>query len=615
MSLIIRTANPRLNVYYGIFASAFASLVLLLALFEQLQLTRLWLSHILIGIALFAFVLVALSARTLNLDDFFVSGRRVPAVFGGLALAATVIGGVGFFAVTGTVFFLGFDGLGIGLGWVLGLLVALVLFVPYLRKSGGHTVPGFLGQRFASRTVRLVAVLALLPPVALLFTAEVKAAAFITSLFISVSYANALLIGAGFAAFVVVLGGMRSVIWTQCAQILVVLTGFLIPAIVVSLMLTNLPLPPLNYGELFQKLATFEVLAGMQPSTAGALAAMLPVDGPQVLAKPFLQPFGAVTASDFLALLVCVTLGTAAMPTLLQRACVAPTAFEQRRVFAWGSLLVGLFVITVPAYAAFVEYQILQDLSTATGDQLPSWLKGLEGANLAELDDAAASGAIAAKSLLLSREGIALALPLTADLPFVIAALVATAGLAAALAAAAAHLFALAASLSDDLYGVIDRRASPNLRLLVARFATLLAAAGAVAALTWSDIDILRAALMAFSLAAGTFFAPLLLAVWWRRATPLSALAALLTGFAITAVPAGFTLTGATEAFGIDALTSGVIAVPVALAAGLVVSLIVPQPSATRDRYTDDLRRVGGETLLDQLRRRAAASTVSPPAT
>lgn len=612
MALLTRTANPRLNLYYGIFASAFASLVLLLALFEQLQLRQLWLSHILIIGSLVFYLYIALSARTLHLDDFFVAGRRVPSVFGGLALAATVIGGVGFFAVTGAVFFLGFDALVIGLGWVLGLLVALVLFVPYIRKSGAYTTPGFLGIRFASPTLRMAAALCLLPPVALLLTAEVKAAAFIMSLFVSVSYENALLISAGFVAIVVVLGGMRSVAWTQSVQIFVALAGFLVPAIIVSLMVTNLPLPQLTYGELFQRLATFEVLGGIVPGVPAAVSAALPGDVPMALTKPFLQPFGAFAWPDFIALLVCFALGTAAFPTILQRACLAQTAFKQRRAFAWATLLVALFVVTVPAYVAFVKYQVLQDLSTATADQMPQWFKGLEDAELAELADGA-TGAITAKSLLLAREGIALALPLTAGLPFVIAALVAAAGLAAALAAAAAQLFSLSASLSDDLYAVADRRASPNLRLLVARIAALLAAAGAAAAMTWSDLDLLQALFLAMSLASGTFFAPLLLAVWWRRTTPLGALAALLTGFALTAAPAALYLTGGTPFLGFDAMTAGALAAAAGLIVGIAVSLVAPRADASLDTFADDLRRVGGETLLDQLRRRRGASASAPP--
>ena len=77
-----------------------------------------------IAVPLVLYLVIAVGARTLNVEDFFASGRRVPSVFNGFVLAAIAVGGVGFFAYTGTVFFLGFDALAIGLGWTAGLLLA-----------------------------------------------------------------------------------------------------------------------------------------------------------------------------------------------------------------------------------------------------------------------------------------------------------------------------------------------------------------------------------------------------------------------------------------------------------------------------------------------------------
>ena len=147
----LRTPNPHLGAYYGIVTSAFVSLIIILAMFEQLGWGRLLLAQCMMLVPLALYLLIAVGARTFEVEDYFVSGRRVPPVFNGFALAAVAVGGVGFLAYTGTVFFLGFDALAIGLGWTFGMLLAAILFVPYLRKAGSYTLPSFLGHRFRSR--------------------------------------------------------------------------------------------------------------------------------------------------------------------------------------------------------------------------------------------------------------------------------------------------------------------------------------------------------------------------------------------------------------------------------------------------------------------------------
>ena len=110
----LRNPNPHLGAYYGIVTSAFVSLIIMVAMFEQLGWRPPQLAETMIVLPLALYLLIAIGARTLEVEDFFVSGRRVPPVFNGIVLAATAVGGVGFLAYTGTVFFLGFDVLAIG---------------------------------------------------------------------------------------------------------------------------------------------------------------------------------------------------------------------------------------------------------------------------------------------------------------------------------------------------------------------------------------------------------------------------------------------------------------------------------------------------------------------
>src|SRR5690348_5534773 len=205
-----RTSNPHLGAYYGIITSAFVSLILMLAMFEQLGIRQTLLAEIMLLAPLGLYLLIAVGSRTLNVEDFFCSGRRVPPLFNGFVLAATAVGGVGFFAYTGTVFFLGFDALAIGLGWTAGLLLAAVLFVPYLRKAGSYTLPSFLGHRFRSRRLRMAASVLQLPPTALLLAAELKIAAMVAALFLPLPFSVAVIVVAAVVAASVLLGGMRS---------------------------------------------------------------------------------------------------------------------------------------------------------------------------------------------------------------------------------------------------------------------------------------------------------------------------------------------------------------------------------------------------------------------
>ena len=94
-------------------------------------------------------------ARTASLEDFFISGQRVPPLYNGFALSANLVSGAGLMGLIGSFFFIGYDALPIALGWCTGLGLTAVLFAPYLRKIGAYTLPGYFGIRFSSRILRL----------------------------------------------------------------------------------------------------------------------------------------------------------------------------------------------------------------------------------------------------------------------------------------------------------------------------------------------------------------------------------------------------------------------------------------------------------------------------
>ena len=603
-----RQANPHLGAYYGILTSAFVSLVISLAMFEQLGWQETWVARAMILVPLALYVVIALGARTLNVEDFFASGRRVPPVYNGAVLAAVLIGGTGFFAYTGTLFFLGFDALAIGLAWTAGLIVSGILFVPYLRKAGAYTMPAFLGQRFRSRFVRAMASVLQLPPAALLLAAEIKVAALIIAMFLPLSHQLAVACVAVIIACVTIVGGMRSLTWSASAQFIVSAVGFAVPLIIVSVLLTNLPAPQLTYGEMFEPLKRSESVTGVSPSAPSELATALPREQPRPSAKPFLQAFGAVSQTDFLTLFLCLTLGAAALPSLLARSGVTSSVADQRRSVAWGVFFVALFAISAPALAAFVRLLMFQDIAQAPANALPSWLNDLSAYRLLFTKDANSDGAIEASELFVARDGIVLALPMAAKLPFVCTVLTAAAGLAIALAAAASHLFTLAGSLADDVIRLVDPRSEVLPRLMVAWVAIAATALAAGVFLAFAEIDVMQVAIMAFASSAAIFFPVLLLAIWWRRCTWLGAMLALGLGFATMATAMAFGDAPIAGQFRLTTVIAALIGAALGLIGGLIGSLLGPKPTPAEQAYFEELRDPSGDALYDRAQRRAAAA-------
>jgi len=603
-----RTPNPHLGAYYGIVASAFVSLVILLAMAEQLGWSQGAIARSLTLLPLAAYLGIAGASRTLDAEDFFVSGRRVPQVYNALVLAAIAVGGTGFFAYTGAIFFLGFDALAIGLGWACGFVLAAVLFVPYLRRAGSYTFPAFLGQRFRSREARIAASIFQVAPTALLLAAEIKIAAVVAAIFLPLPFGVAVLLATLLVAAIGILGGMRSLTWSGSAQFIVGAVGLAATLIVVSVLLTNLPAPQLTYGEMFGALQSAETAAGLSPVAPGVVTSALPHAAPMQVVKPFLQAFGAFNEAGFFVLFLCLALGTAALPSLITRSGVTRSVADQRRSTAWALLLVALFVITAPALAAFAKLLMFRDMALIPTQGLPAWLSTFSQWHLVQANDINGDGTIGPGELLVARNGVALALPVLADLPYVLTALMATAGLGIALAAAGSHLFTLGASLADDIYIPLGRRP-----IELPRLVTAWAAIGACALLTVvflliAKVDALHNAVTAFAFAAATFFPVLLLSIWWPRCTAWGALASMGTGFSILflAVTFGGVIGVAETAVGIA--VASLIAAVLAAGAGVGASLYGPAPASFDTAYYEEMRKPEGEAIVDLAQARAATA-------
>ncbi|WP_088347517.1 MULTISPECIES: VC_2705 family sodium/solute symporter [Rhodomicrobium] len=608
------SVNPRLGTSFGIFTSAFASLVLMLIILEQLGLERDWISQLIIVLPMLFYAGIGLLVRTSSVEDFFISGQRVPPLYNGFALSANLVSGAGLMGLIGAFFFIGYDALPIALGWCAGLGVMSVLFAPYLRKTGAYTLPGFFGIRFSSRILRLVAALALLPPLLMLLAAEFRVGQMVGSVFLNLDRQFVLEVGVFFLVVTVVFGGMRSLTWTQCAQFIVVVLGITVPLIAVSVMVTNLPLPQLAHGGVLNDLTQLELAKSLGTDQGTLiLSKALPGASHQALTRPFVELFGAMSSGDFLALTLCIALGTAVLPTQIARLSTPPTVSAVRKSFGWAALLVGLMVLTIPAYAAFVKFQIAKELLGVPLAQIPDWGNALAQLGLITLSANQLDPALGSAKVLFDRDSVALMLPVINGFPFVMIGVVGAAAVAAVMAAAGGQLVAMANVLSNDVYYLFNRSASSGRRLLVARLAMIGFAVLAFSIASSDGVDPLRLMIWAASLCAGTFFAPLAMAIWWRGLTSFGALCGMAAGFAATAAYIAASASGAYPWFGVDGLTAGLLGVPASALAAFTGSLLSPSPDAATLELVDEMRIPSGETVHGRLARLAARGKAPKP--
>ncbi|MGE3917059.1 MAG: sodium:solute symporter [Hyphomicrobiaceae bacterium] len=593
-------SDPIVGIYFGIFAATLASGVVLLLILEQLGFADATLKGAMVLIAVALFATIGAAAYTRSTREFLFAGRRVPAVYNGLALAIATPGGAGLAGFAGALFLIGFDALCLGLGLVAGLTVSVMLIAPYLRKLGAPTVSSYLGLRFDSGALRLVSASVAALPLMLLAIAEIKIAIMAAQWLVPLSTAVAA------SSIVCVLiamlapGGMRSLSWSSAAQALVALVAVMLPAAVAAVMETNLPFGQLSHGPLLRAVGRLEAAQNVPIPIAGLLSLDLPGHGLQAIAGRYATVFGSIGPLAFALVVLAVMAGVAGSPSMLSRAVTTPSVYETRKSAGWAVVLAGVLVTTLSSVAVFERDLLLNALSSQPAGVLPVPLQRLVELGLAAADG---RGKLGLSSVQLDRDGMLLALPVMMGMPLAVVNLVAAGVLAAALAGAAVSITQLGIVAGED---VVSRAAgwsgSEARRLAVCRVAIAGAAvlAGAGAALTGGDP--LALVLLSLAVSGSTLFPVLALSVWWKRSTALGALAGLVAGLVtVLALAALAELTGR----GLPALLAPAAAIPVAVLAMLSVSHLTPAPSRHILELVRDLRIPGGETIHDREERQA----------
>ena len=296
---------------------------------------------------------------------------------------------------------------------------------------------------------------------------------------------------------------------------------------------------------------------------------------------------------NFLALMFCLMAGTAGLPHLLTRYYTAPSVSGARASVGWTLFFIGVLYMSAPALAVLVKFEVMNNLVGIRFDELPNWMAqwARVDASLLAVEDVNGDGVLQFGEIRMGADLIMLATPELGGMPYVVSGLVAAGGLAAALSTADGLLLTISNALVRDLYfRERRRRASPEQRVILSKFALLVMALSAAFVASRRSSDILPMVTASFSLAASAFVPAMVLGIFWRGTTRRGAVAGMLAGLGVTLyymvshVPAlQPVLPEALHArlwWGIQPISSGVFGVPAGLLVTWLVSCLDPRRRA-----------------------------------
>lgn len=670
-----RAFKRQLNRVYRWYTLGFLLFVVLLAVLEQLGLPRDWIGLIFLIATIALYAGIGIMSRTTDATEYYVAGRRVPAMYNGMATGADWMSAASFIGLAGTLYLTGYNGLAFILGWTGGYCLVALLLAPYLRKFGQFTIPDFLGERYGGNLPRFIGVAAAILCSFTYLVAQIYGVGLITSRLTGVAFEIGVFLGLGGILVCSFLGGMRAVTWTQVTQYIVLIVAYLLPVVWLSVKQTGVPVPQAIYGFQLEKVSAKERLLTSDPKElevralyreradllhakladpAAALAAdkvaaearlarlraanapsrevsaaekavsSLPRDAAtarlvwsrakleaDTKSKPLngMPPHAAQFAGDpdgnaaeqktfndsrrnFLALVFCLTIGTAALPHILMRYYTVPSVRQARESVTWSLLFIVLLYFTAPALAVLVKFEVFNGLVGTPFDQLPAWVGSWSKVDpsLLSLTDINQDGLLQLNEMSIDGDIIVLATAEIGGLPYVIAGLVAAGGLAAALSTADGLLLTIANALSHDIYyKMLDPNASTARRVTISKVLLLMVALAAAYVAAQRPADILFLVSAAFSFAAAAFFPALVLGIFWKRTNGLAASIGMLAGLGVTLYYMAMNqrwlrqVFGVTEPvdlwWGIQPISAGLFGVPVGFVVIVLISLFRPPPS------------------------------------
>ncbi len=510
------------------------------------------LTYIFVGASFALYIGIAIWSRASSTSEFYIAGRHVHPIANGMATAADWMSAASFISMAGLIAFLGRDGSVYLMGWTGGYVLLALLLAPYLRKFGKFTVPDFIGDRYYSRTARLVAVVCLIFVSFTYVAGQMRGVGIVFSRFLEVDINSGVFIGMTIVFFYAVLGGMKGITYTQVAQYCVLIFAYLVPAIFISLLMTGNPVPQLGFGaevgdsgqSVLQKLDTVLVDLGFTEYTRGNKATV-----------------------DVFFICAALMFGTAGLPHVIVRFFTVPSVRDARKSAAWALLFIAVLYTTAPAVAAFARLNLVDTVHNTRYSEIPSWFSNWEDTGLIAWQDKnndgvvqyGAGAAFAGKpeftdkrgehgqriisnvssdvvnEIYIDRDIMVLANPEIARLPAWVIALVAAGGLAAALSTAAGLLLVISTAISHDL---MKRTFMPEITDKQELLSARLAAAVAIGVAGFFGIHppgfVAQVVAFAFGLAAASFFPAIIMGIFSKRMNREGAVTGMIVGLVFT---------------------------------------------------------------------------------
>ena len=664
--------TAQLKKVYTFYTGGFLVFVVALAILEQLGLPRNWIGYVFLIATVLLYAGIGVMSRTSDAAEYYVAGRRVPAVFNGMATGADWMSAASFIGMAGTLYLTGYGGLAFIMGWTGGYCLVALFLAPYLRKFGQFTIPDFLGARFGGNIPRFVGIVAAILCSFTYVVAQIYGVGLITTRLTGVAFELGIFLGLAGILVCSFLGGMRAVTWTQVAQYIILIVAYMIPVVWLSVKHTGVPVPQLVYGKVLEKVTAREqqliddpkekevrkifadraaaananlanpkaweegkaklvaavdaakaenapdkvaaaeaALKAWPADDAAAKAAWTKDKGAAARAAPPLRHAEAFPGKDekardvsrrnFLALIFCLMVGTAALPHILMRYYTTPSVKEARDSVFWSLFFIFLLYFTAPALAVLVKYEVYSLVIGTEFAKLPQWVASWSRVDpsLLSVMDVNKDGILQLAEMSIGGDIVVLATPEIGGLPYVISGLVAAGGLAAALSTADGLLLTIANALSHDLYyKMLDPNAPTARRVMISKILLLVVALCAAYVASKKPADILFLVSAAFSFAAAAFFPALVCGIFWKRANKWGATLGMIAGLGITFYYMATTHPWFREViFGtprsapitlwwdIQPISAGLWGVPLGFLVIIVVSLLTPAP----DRETQDL--------------------------
>lgn len=511
-------------------------------------------TFLMVGLSFVLYIFIAYKSRAQSTSDFYVAGKSVNPVINGMATAADWMSAASFLSMAGLIAFLGKDGSVYLMGWTGGYVLLALLLAPYLRKFGQFTVPDFVGERYYSNTARVVAVLCLIFISFTYIAGQMRGVGIVFSRFLEVDINFGVLIGMGIVFVYAVWGGMKGITYTQVAQYTVLIFAYLVPAIYISIIMTNNPIPQLGFGDTLVNSSEF-LLDKLDKVTS------------DLGFTPYTENYKSKI--DIFCITAALMVGTAGLPHVIVRFFTVPSFSDARKSAGYALIFIALLYTTAPAVSAFARMNLIDSIQDKEYSESPQWFKNWEEIGLIAWKDKNSDGLIRYSSgdalegvkpkyskergawgqrtvknnpnlsneneVYIDTDIIVLANPEIAKLPFWVIALVAAGGIAAALSTAAGLLIAISSAISHDLLKkTFMTSISEKRELLFSRIATAFVIALAGLLGIYPLAFVAQVVAFAFGLAASTLFPVLLLGIFSKRLNKEGAIAGMLTGLLFT---------------------------------------------------------------------------------